>query len=60
MGQFLRHGNRMNEEVTARFLAHLAKLQDAEAYADCFPYQSLLTEAPIQPFYDFYGVGKQG
>jgi hypothetical protein len=58
-GQFLRHGNRMNEEITARFLAHLAKLQDAEAYAACFPYQSLLTEAPIQAFYDFYGIGKQ-
>lgn len=59
-GQFLRHGNRMNEEVTAQFLAHLVELENAEAYAACFPYQSLLTEAPIQTFYDFYGIGRQG
>ena len=59
-GQFLRHGNRMNEEITAQFLARLAELQDAEAYAACFPYQSLLTEAPIAAFYDFYGIGRQG
>jgi hypothetical protein len=24
----------------------------------CFPYQSLLTEAPIQPFYAYYGLGE--
>ncbi|HEV7126861.1 MAG TPA: hypothetical protein VGN32_05400, partial [Ktedonobacterales bacterium] len=50
-GQFLRHGNRMNEEVAARFLTILAGLRDTEAFAACFPYQNLLTEAPIQCFY---------
>lgn len=55
-GQFLRHGNRMNEDVTASFLTRLAELRDAESYAACFPYQALLTDAPIQLFYAFYGV----
>lgn len=55
-GQFLRHGNRMNDELAALFLARLAELRDAGAYAACFPYQSLLTEAPIAAFYAFYGI----
>jgi hypothetical protein len=55
-GQFLRHGNRMNEEVATRFVGRLAELRDAAAYAACFPYQNLLTEAPIQLFYGFYAV----
>lgn len=59
-GQFLRHGNRMNEELVTLFLARLAELGDAETYATCFPYQSLLTEAPIAAFYAFYGIEDQG
>lgn len=55
-GQFLRHGNRMNEELAALFLARLAELRDAGAYATCFPYQSLLTDAPIAAFSAFYGI----
>lgn len=55
-GQFLRHGNRMNEEVAATFLARLADLRDADDYAACFPYQNLLTDAPVTAFYGFYGV----
>jgi len=56
-GQFLRHGNRMNDEGAALFLARVADLRDATAYAGCFPYQNLLTEAPISAFYTFYGIG---
>jgi len=56
-GQFLRHGNRMNDDVVALFLDRLAELHDATAYAVCFPYQNLLTEAPISSFYTFYGIG---
>lgn len=55
-GQFLRHGNRMNEEVTARFLENIGCLQTVEAHASCFPYQILVTEAPITLFYAFYGL----
>jgi hypothetical protein len=57
-GQFLRHGNRLNEEVAAHFLARLAELHDAAEYSACFPYQSLLTEAPIELFYAYYGLGE--
>ncbi len=57
-GQFLRHDNSMNEEITARFLARLSELRDPQAYANCFPYQSLLTEASIQSFYEFYGISE--
>jgi len=55
-GQFLRHGNRLNEETTARFLRNVESLQDAAAYAGCFPYQNLVTDAPIRLFYAFYGL----
>jgi hypothetical protein len=57
-GQFLRHGNHLNEEGTARFLTNLSALLDVAEYAACFPYQSLLTEAPIQLFYAYYGLGE--
>jgi hypothetical protein len=56
-GQFLRHGNRLSEEVAPRFLARLAELHDAAGYPTCFPYQSLLTEAPISLFYAYFGHG---
>jgi hypothetical protein len=55
-GQFLRHGNQMNEEAVTTFLARLAELRDAEDYAACFPFQNLLTDAPIAAFYSLYGV----
>lgn len=55
-GQFLRHGNRINDEAASLFLARLADLRDADDYAGCFPYQNLLTDAPIHFFYAFYGL----
>jgi hypothetical protein len=45
-------------EAAARFLACLTALHDAAGYPACFPYQSLLTEAPIQLFYTYYGLGE--
>lgn len=56
-GQFLRHGNHMNEETTAAFLANVTALGDADHAAACFPYQLLVTQAPIRLFYAFYGLG---
>jgi hypothetical protein len=53
-GQFLRHGNRMNDEIVAQLLARVAALRDPADYASCFPYQSLLTDAAISLFYAFY------
>ena len=55
-GQFLRHSNSMNEELTTRFLEHVDRLQDSAAHAGCFPYQNLVTDAPISFFYAFYGL----
>ena len=49
----------MNEDITARFLSQLANLHTPTDYAQCFPYQSLLTESPIQVFHGFYGIGNQ-
>jgi hypothetical protein len=55
-GQFLRHGNRLNEDVAAQFLARVVELRDPAQYASCFPYQNLRTEASIQLFYAHYGI----
>jgi hypothetical protein len=46
----------MNEEVATRFEGRLAGLRDAVTYAACFPYQNLLTEAPIPLFHGFYAA----
>lgn len=59
-GQFLRHGNRLNEQVAACFADRVAALSAAAEYAGCFPYRVLLTEAPIADFYAFYGIAVSG
>jgi len=58
-GQFLRHGNRINSELAARFSERVAALTHADDYAGCFPYQLLVTHAPIADFYAFYGIVAQ-
>lgn len=55
-GQFLRYDGRLNGERTAIFIGRLKRLDDEHKHAQCFPYQVLLTEAPIALFYAFYGV----
>ena len=55
-GQFMRSGNRLNEEAAVEFLDRLAKLEDANDFADCFPSQLILTNGPISNFYEFYGI----
>jgi len=55
-GQFLRFDGRLNEERTVMFLDRLNRLEEEHQYAQCFPFQVLLTEAPISLFYTFYGV----
>jgi len=54
-GQFLRHDGRLNEEQAEVFLDRLNRLEE-EQYAQCFPFQVLLTRASIDLFYAFYGV----
>lgn len=55
-GQFLRYTNHINERTASLFLERLEQLNDPEQYEHCFPYQLMLTEAPIALFYEFYGV----
>lgn len=55
-GQFLRSDWSLNAERAAAFLARVAGLADPARYAECFPLQVLLTQAPIAAFYACYGV----
>jgi len=55
-GQFLRYNGRLNEERVEVFLDRLNRLKEEHQYAQCFPFQVLLTKAPITLFYTFYGV----
>jgi hypothetical protein len=55
-GQFLRFDGRLNEERAVVFLDRLNRLEAEHQYAQCFPFQVLLAEAPIILFYAFYGV----
>ena len=55
-GQFLRYDGRINEQITALFRERLSQLHDVAEYPRCFPYQVMLTQAPIELFYRFYGI----
>ena len=55
-GQFLRYDGKVNEERSEVFLDRLNRLGEEHEYAQCFPFQVLLTQAPIDLFYTFYGV----
>lgn len=55
-GQFLRYDGRINEQITALFRDRLSQLHDVADYPHCFPYQAMLTQAPIELFYSFYGI----
>ncbi len=55
-GQFLRYNGHINEPVAALFRERLSQLHDVAEYQHCFPYQNLLTQAPIEAFYNFYGI----
>ena len=55
-GQFLRYDGRLNEERATVYLDRLNRLEDEHQHAQCFPYQVLLTEAPIELFLAFYEV----
>lgn len=55
-GQFLRYTGEVNEPLVAQFLENVQQLTSADDCSACFPYQLLLTEAPIEPFYALYGI----
>jgi hypothetical protein len=55
-GQFLRRNWQVHQETMDLFLQRVSQLERAEDYLQCFPYQVLRTEAPIQDFYTFYKI----
>lgn len=55
-GQFLRYTNDINEQVMATFLERVATLSEPEKFSACFPYQVMTVKAPVEVFYEFYGV----
>ena len=55
-GQFLdRHGG-LKEQMTRPFLARLEHQTCVERLHECFPFQVLTVEAPVQEFYAFYDL----
>jgi hypothetical protein len=55
-GQFLRRNGSVHQKTLSLFLARVSQLKRIEDYPQCFPYPNVLTEAPIQLFYEFYAV----
>ena len=55
-GQFLRHNNHINETLASLFLERVSQLREAQDYDQCFPYQAMLVEDPVEAFYEFYGL----
>ena len=55
-GQFLRYDGSINEPIAALFRQRLSQLHTLADYPHCFPYQAMLTQAPIELFYQFYGI----
>jgi hypothetical protein len=55
-GQFVdRHGT-MKEQATRQFLERLERQSSPDRLEQCFPLQPLAVDAPVQDFYDFYGI----
>ncbi len=53
-GQFLRSDFSLEPDRATLFLARVSALSDIGEYAGCFPFQVLLTRAPMRDFLDFY------
>jgi hypothetical protein len=55
-GQFLDRHGAIREKATREFLDRLERQSSVGGLDRCFPFQALSVEAPIQDFYDFYGL----
>jgi hypothetical protein len=53
-GQFLRFDLAPNDILMETFLERVKRLHMEKDMASCFPYQSLITLAPLNDFYSFY------
>ncbi|MBS1914543.1 MAG: hypothetical protein JST22_21340 [Bacteroidetes bacterium] len=55
-GQFVDHRGRVRESRAHPFLRSLAGHSSLTSLGECFPFQALAVEAPVERFYGFYGV----
>lgn len=55
-GQFVDRHGAMKEQPTRQFLERLDRGSSLDGLAQCFPLQPLAVDAPVQVFYDFYGL----
>ena len=54
-GQFIDRNGQIKPELAQKLLENL-KSVDEEHVGDSFPFPPLLTEAPLEDFYKFYGI----
>jgi hypothetical protein len=55
-GQFVDRHGAIKEQVARQFLGRLERQASPDGLDRCFPLQPLAVDAPVQAFYDFYGV----
>ena len=55
-GQFLDRRGAVRSEVKRSFLESLERQTSIDRLGECFPSRVLALEAPVQVFYDFYGI----
>ncbi|MCE2412410.1 hypothetical protein J4G07_00260 [Candidatus Poribacteria bacterium] len=55
-GQFIAHKGSIRQPAATQFLECLNKQKTVEDCLQCFPYQVLTPECPIEKFYNFYNL----
>ena len=55
-GQFLDRYGAIKEHMTRQFLKALERQSSVDGLGQCFPLKALSVEAPVQDFYDLYGI----
>jgi len=55
-GQFLDRYGAVKENMTHQFRERLERQSSLDSLDQCFPFQALSVDAPVEDFYDFYGV----
>ena len=55
-GQFLDRHGAIRENMTRQFRERLDRQSSLDSLEQCFPFQALSVGAPVQDFYNFYGV----
>ena len=55
-GQFLDRHGAVRDKTAREFLNRLERQSSLDGLEQCFPFQALAVEAPVQDFYDFYRI----